>query len=227
MIRRPRPGFTLIEALIVICVITVLMALAMLGFNHFEKVAAERTTHTRLQTCAGLLTQYDPTGTLLNLEGQQPPSIYPSNGATGSPGDVNATIGSRYGGAVLSTAHIFQIFCRMPDVRVAITQIPGESLLQAASGGTWTDPTNPTNKVPLTVLLDGWGNPIIYVPSGGLTGVYIGGPPPPSASPTSGVWGKAKTIRSVDGRPFWASAGADGSFTTGDDNVYSCPVVIQ
>jgi hypothetical protein len=30
-----------------------------------------------------------------------------------------------------------------------------------------------------------------------------------------------RQIRSPDNRPFWASAGADGDFRTGDDNMYS------
>ena len=30
-----------------------------------------------------------------------------------------------------------------------------------------------------------------------------------------------RQIRSPDNRPFWASAGPDGDFRTGDDNMYS------
>ena len=30
-----------------------------------------------------------------------------------------------------------------------------------------------------------------------------------------------RQIRSPDNRPFWASAGPDGNFCTGDDNMYS------
>ena len=66
-------------------------------------------------------------------------------------------------------------------------------------------------------MLDGWKNPIIYVPSGGMTGVFVGGTP----GATSGVKGAYKTVYAIDGRPFWASAGPDGSFSTGDDNMYS------
>ena len=51
-------------------------------------------------------------------------------------------------------------------------------------------------------LLDGWGNPIAIVPRGGLS---AGG----------------KTIVHPEGRPFWASGGADGDLNTPDDNIYS------
>jgi hypothetical protein len=53
------------------------------------------------------------------------------------------------------------------------------------------------------IPLDAWGNPIIFVPAGGLAGVHV------------------DPVRSPDGRPFFASAGADGDFATGDDNLYS------
>jgi hypothetical protein len=63
-------------------------------------------------------------------------------------------------------------------------------------------------------MKDGWGNPIIFVPASiGLAG-----------SSTQGVKLGTSTyvaITSPDGRPFWASAGPDGDFATGDDNVYS------
>ena len=59
--------------------------------------------------------------------------------------------------------------------------------------------------------LDAWGNPMIFVPAGGLAGVQLS-----SDSP-----GTYRTIVSPDGQPFWASAGPDGNFSTGDDNVYS------
>ncbi|HTW94791.1 MAG TPA: prepilin-type N-terminal cleavage/methylation domain-containing protein [Tepidisphaeraceae bacterium] len=105
-------------------------------------------------------------------------------------------------------------------------------------------------------LLDGWNNPIIFVPAGGLSEVYSSqaGPSSGSFSPgalvalssssptkingqdyyeiytcisstTSGppnpstAW--APGVRSPDGKPFWASAGPDGNFQLGDDNIYS------
>ena len=57
------------------------------------------------------------------------------------------------------------------------------------------------------VVLDGWYNPIIFVPAGGLTGVT-------RASAVT-------TVTSPDGKAFFASAGPDGKFAAGDDNLYS------
>jgi prepilin-type N-terminal cleavage/methylation domain-containing protein len=64
------------------------------------------------------------------------------------------------------------------------------------------------------VVLDGWGNPIIFVPASGLANVYVNST---SSSPTL----LTTPIQSPDHRPFWASAGPDGDFVRGDDNIYS------
>jgi prepilin-type N-terminal cleavage/methylation domain-containing protein len=61
-----------------------------------------------------------------------------------------------------------------------------------------------TTPLPTPVLLDGWGNPIICVMGGILSGT------------SSGV-----SVHSPDYHPFFASAGPDGNFTNSDDNLYS------
>jgi type II secretory pathway pseudopilin PulG len=97
------------------------------------------------------------------------------------------------------------------------------------------------NRAPNPLLpLDAWGNPILFVPAGGLCGdtnpantnldsMWIGGPPDSTFARgqkmvVSNVTNPAQQIgpiKSRDSRPFWASAGPDGDFRTGDDNLYS------
>jgi prepilin-type N-terminal cleavage/methylation domain-containing protein len=83
-------------------------------------------------------------------------------------------------------------------------------------------PTNwdVTTKISALSPIDAWGNPIIFVTRTGLgTGAaLVGGEPPPGAV---SLGGQSVTITNSDGRFFWASAGPDGDFSTGDDNVYS------
>jgi hypothetical protein len=87
------------------------------------------------------------------------------------------------------------------------------------------------------VLLDGWGNPILFVPSGGLTDAFaesnIQTPPGPPSPAKLVVSSEIVDLR----RPFFASAGPDGIFGRepgsdgsldtaddimgGDDNIYS------
>ena len=92
-------------------------------------------------------------------------------------------------------------------VPAAVPGLPG-GLIYPAGGGV----PNPT------LVLDAWGNPIIFVPAGGLFGMTVG-EIPRLAAPTAGMLNGP--IQSNDKRAFWASAGADGNFETGDDNIYS------
>ncbi len=82
------------------------------------------------------------------------------------------------------------------------------------------------------MLLDGWNNPIIFVPATGLHVQMLNGASAYSGAVTQN-WiivspegrvtgnGTANPIVTTPGRPFWASAGPDGDFSKGDDNIYS------
>jgi type II secretory pathway pseudopilin PulG len=100
----------------------------------------------------------------------------------------------------------------------------------------WYDETANSRGVP--VLIDGWGNPIIYVPATGLHVKLLNGQSSYLASdPAAGTAtqefiiispegsvsgnGSANPFVTRPGRPFFASAGPDGDFTKGDDNLYS------
>lgn len=77
------------------------------------------------------------------------------------------------------------------------------------------------------IVVDAWDNPIIFVPASGLTGVTIKDHGAERHVITSkGVLEEAEVLAGTASpaagvRPFFASAGPDGDFTTGDDNVYS------
>ncbi len=95
----------------------------------------------------------------------------------------------------------------------------------------WYDETATPQAAPL--LLDGWGNPIIFVPATGLHVKLLNGKSSYGANdPTQNyIWispeghvtgnGTANPVVDKIGKPFWASAGPDGDFTKGDDNIYS------
>lgn len=113
----------------------------------------------------------------------------------------------------------------------------------AAQGQPDTTPTSWHNETaaPFHAPLaqDAWGDPIIFVPASGLRVLLKNGRPqygpeenPPAlhpdqywiiVSPEGSVTGNgtATPIVTRRGRPFFASAGPDGNFDTGDDNVYS------
>lgn len=73
------------------------------------------------------------------------------------------------------------------------------------------------------VLLDAWGNPVIAVPGAqlGVTGSLNADGSIPANSGIIKAGGRAVVVTSPDNRFFWASAGPDGDFSKGDDNIYS------
>ena len=247
-----RRAFTLIELLVVIGIILVLMSIAVVGFRHVQYTGATRETIADLQICRDLLQEYQNTAELQNIEGpgpaqstnMQPPAptqlpifVDPGTGpekkaalnSNGTDlGSANSTDmgdkanpqGARYTApAIVKTRAVMYLLLRDPKNRALIANVPPKRLMEGMQPNGQAAP----NDASATMLLDGWSNPIIFVPAGGLhikgkkagtdvdfvvrsTGVYLAQRLPP-VSPSD--------------RPFFASAGQDGDFTTGDDNVYS------
>jgi len=71
------------------------------------------------------------------------------------------------------------------------------------------------------ILVDAWDNPIIFVPASGLGGVLLKDHPGETHVITSVKVIEPGGTLPPNRQPFWASAGPDGSFENGDDNVYS------
>ncbi len=80
-------------------------------------------------------------------------------------------------------------------------------------------PSTDTTDATVPILTDGWGNPIIYVP--GRLGSDPGASPALRNASYLVAANQQIRVGSPDGRPFWASAGPDGDFSIGDDNMYS------
>lgn len=103
--------------------------------------------------------------------------------------------GGRDAAANESRNRFFNAAWQIPALRKSLENFPQDQRLVSSVPGAAFVPT------------DAWNNPILFVPAGGLTDVRIDG--------------ASRTITAPDGRPFFVSAGADGNFITGDDNVYS------
>jgi prepilin-type N-terminal cleavage/methylation domain-containing protein len=236
--KRRRSGFTLLEILVVIGIILVLVAMAVIGYNVVERSAAGRATKTTLADLHAMLSELDaaagsgalPKYTYQGVDAMGNPVTLPQNtiGAVANTPDNQVwTIGdvtSRSSGdgsynipltkfnnnIMVWTQRAMATLMSVPANQAALSQLPSKLIAKDSSG----------NPISPPVLLDGWGNPIIYVPGGGLV-VYVSNPS--NSSPLQ------ITITSHDGRPFFASAGPDGDFgavtgatqAKGDDNVYS------
>jgi hypothetical protein len=130
--------------------------------------------------------------------------------------------------SVSNTRDVMSILLRIPSNRTLVTNLPPKRILEPppTASGAVAPPASISSGV---VVLDGWSDPIIFVPRGGLH-VYIKNPTNPSAPPTeyivrsSGTFPKAQLPKhplTASDRPFFASGGQDSDFTTGEDNVYS------
>ena len=141
--------------------------------------------------------------------------------------------------AIYNTAEVMALLMRLQGVSQTVAKLPPKKLLS------FSDPTSGsapmafnTNGVPMAapILLDGWGNPLIFVPAGGLV-TMVTGPNGPEhvLVRSSGIIvldgstysaSKPPPLKDND-HPFWASAGPDGDFygtdktNGGDDNLYS------
>jgi len=144
-------------------------------------------------------------------------------------GDIVYSLDTQKQKAVFNTAAVMMYIARLPQARPILSSLPTKGFLQfvvkdpnSTTGGIARGITLGGSEAP--VMLDGWGNPIIYVPPGGIV-VQMKGQPTLSLVRSSGTTpftsgSDPPPLKGTD-RPFWASAGPDGNFDHGDDNVYS------
>lgn len=156
--------------------------------------------------------------------------------STDSDGDVRSGQPSRYGwGAVANTQLVLRFLTRVPANKQLLAQLPSKQVL-----GTIGVSENKGDLLPAgspriidpPLVLDAWNNPVIFVGVDGLCGVVFesrssGATPPPQFRVTSaGIFPFSGNPLDTTGlpktrRPFFASAGPDGEFATGDNNQYS------
>jgi prepilin-type N-terminal cleavage/methylation domain-containing protein len=146
-------------------------------------------------------------------------------GVAGGPTDMgDKTSGSnsaRYSAAVTKTLDVMYVLMRIPANQTVVQSVQAKRIMEPIPPGTTPNPV--TQGV---VLLDGWANPIIFVPRAGL---HVNIKDPVTGSPVLYVIRSTGSFAATSGdpamtgneRPFWASAGQDGDFTIGEDNVYS------
>lgn len=218
--RVPRPvrraGFTLLEILIVIAIITILFGIGIYGYRSLEESASKKLTRTTLGSAAGLLKEMNSTGSYARVEGpkdQIPPPFYELGFSLTNPGDV--TVGKAGRAKIAnddatvntpSQVRLMKILRSNPKIASMIAGFPSQALLTA-------DPGQPARTVP--IISDAWDNPLLLVPSGGLKGVNF-----ENGSNNQTITSSGQTTSPAN-RAFWASAGPDGDFTKGDDNLYS------
>jgi prepilin-type N-terminal cleavage/methylation domain-containing protein len=213
IVRKSRRGFTLIEVLTVIGIILLLIGIAVVGFRYIDRSANMKHTRVVLENARAMMTELDVNGSTNLIEGAGTPNGNQNQApfAVGAALDATTFADVNPGQTGRSNAYgncqsVVIVLTRVPKNKQTLQQLPSKAVASDAQN----------------VLLDGWGNPLIYVPSGGLKNVKIGIKSDGTGSQT--VWIKVPPIPAngtdnIPHRGFWLSAGPDGDFTTGDDNV--------
>jgi prepilin-type N-terminal cleavage/methylation domain-containing protein len=246
------PAFTLIELLVVIGIILILMGLFFAGAKIVTAQAKQRDTQTALETCKTMFENYKqathltryPMGISFGpnvVPPVTPPTTwytaqeYPPVGAFSSPPSMSSTL-------MQDTAIIMNAIEAIPENQKIITNLPPNKIVTVTVLiPTGSGPGTTSTQVNVPLILDGWGNPILFVPGGGLgvnvanglvwlDGVNVGimtsvGPITSSSTPYNlGAYPPAAGTP-LNNQPFFVSAGPDGDFdnssTQTDDNVYS------
>jgi Tfp pilus assembly protein PilE len=213
MIRRRR-GFTMVEILIVIGVIILLVGIGVIAYRGLDKMASSRATHVMLDNANAMVAEYEHGGQLSTMKAVYDPNVSPRVFfvATSSTDFIDARYsagsnkwdvtvsGPARGACIEQCATVVERLIFQPRNKQALSGLPQKSLLDA--------PPTAASRTP--GFADGWRNPIIFCPSGGIKVTLD----PDGAK-------RDVLITSPDHRPFWASAGPDGDFSRGDDNEYS------
>ncbi len=199
---RRRVGISLVSTLVTIAVIVLLMALLTAAFRHIQNRIRVDATRVTLNNLEAMASELKAAAGWSKVEATTAPSWWVQGAYEVLPGDVDDGSADRFSGPVRHTAYVIEELIRVPLNMSAMGKIPSTTLVS---------PRNELPMPPYPVALDAWGNPILFIPSGGVTNVWIGG-----------VWhGPDNPFAAPGHRAFFLSAGPDGNFSEGDDNIYS------
>jgi prepilin-type N-terminal cleavage/methylation domain-containing protein len=236
-------AFTLVEILTAVVIIAILIALLLLGINHVTARAKTDKTRTVLASLKGMLTEFETKGGRMRMidqpyyKNKTDPwqvvirEIAPKGKMDDGQMDV--------GGNLTNVATTLQFERTRRVVQALLTIQANQSIMNNLPEDVRMKdpPRGGTSALPITapVLLDGWGNPILFAPRRAKPS------PNPENQPGTGdlipgeatlKWGlqglfiKANPgvehfYEPTDAKGMFVSAGPDRDFSTADDNIYS------
>lgn len=242
--RRGQHGFTLIEMLVTIGILLVLMGIVTVGLGSLIGGNQRKQTETILKRAQSFTAEINNTkqaresfyqrviwttyGVALPPPG--PPSIAPVSVQPQTPTPTFLIQ------AVTDTVEVTSYLMTFKVNRDAALKLSPRNIGDVSSSLRPIFSASTDGQLIANVLLDAWGNPIIFVPDafeyasavnsavvlparsvGGLSNAGL----TTSVGAPITTGGFADRVVAPDRRPFWFSAGPDGRYETHDDNVYS------
>jgi type II secretory pathway pseudopilin PulG len=207
-------AFTTVELLTVIGIIAILAGIITVAINVVSNNANARRTKVALENAMSLQREFENASPIDNLVTPLPVLSGSWTAAVGGTDRVS-TCRLAANAANMSdvTALVMNRLARVPANKSALEKMSAVSVRsQSYSIDVPVTTPSPDHQGTGTLLLDGWGSAVQFVPGGGLTGVTTN---------EAGTQVARPDIVSPDRRPFWASPGPDGNLQTHDDNVYS------
>lgn len=248
--------------MLAVAVLIILVSLVVIGLGTLSAQNRARATRVTMENLRNMLAELELRGPI------------PGDGRVDAPGNVTTIYrANRFGNAVVRTQRVLRRATAIPANKALLAkfasdqQAPlewvggvayqvGDLVMHAGQYYRCTQNHVSTNQQPppgsnweptgehVPMFLDGWGNPIIYIPRPlldpawngawyyryGLGNVSVSGQTRIICNPLTVVYPNAPTgdpdkLRKLEEmkafRPFFASAGADGDFSKGDDNIYS------
>ena len=165
-----RKAFTLIELLLVIGVLIILIGIAVWALKGAVGSGAGNATKTTLANLTNMSEELNRKNKLAGFEGPptgdplnpiypfQPPPVF---GGEIAPALVTSDSKNtdRFGPAVRNTAEVMRRLSSIPDNKKNLEKLPSDQTLAVPPSGTSGGGT---------VVMDGWRNPILFVPATGL-----------------------------------------------------------
>ncbi len=154
---------------------------------------------------------------------------------TNPDGSANGTNDVKISGIALAqTIWVMNQLASIPENQTIISNLPTTrvkiftlTVLAAQTSSLVPFAANPPNIIRGPVLLDSWGNPIIFIPSDGLANVTFSSQRDATnllklyTVTSTGKNSPTLVPSSPADQPFFMSAGPDGDLGLGDDNLYS------
>lgn len=259
LVRRPRRtgGFTLIELLVVILILGIVAGILTVGIAGVRGKMSARSTETRMQALKTMLGEYgrntagSAAAGAASTKRPLPLAVLDTNDdgiadaddaillpPLSTPEDIVSDTNNDPRTVAGQTQLVYTRLRTVPVNKTTFDDFSAEAKTNvlpvvAGNGLAYVDAASAESLLTTPLLLDAWGNVILFVPPAGI----LGGPKPNSNNPTVyparlyfenfPLWDGTTDPRLVgaDGGAFFMSAGADGLFETADDNLYSTEVI--